>query len=87
MCLFLKRIHEYLNINSLKNEESDKMSTDRAHIQGASGGESTKSLVVSGSHSLTFDAEYVFLFFKHHHYLQYYIINDYLLLLVLQEFL
>ena len=54
MCLFLNRICEYLNINSFKDEESDKMSADRAHIQGASGGESTNSLVVSGSHSLTY---------------------------------
>ena len=62
MCLFKNRIHEYLNINSFKNEESDKMSADSAHVQGASGGESTNSPVVSGSHSLTIDAEYVFVF-------------------------
>ena len=37
-----------------------RMSADRAHIQGASGGESMDSPVVSGSHSLTIDAEYVF---------------------------
>ena len=62
MHLFINRIHEYLNINSFKNKESDKMSADSAHIQGASGGESMDSLVVSGSHSLTIDAEYVFVF-------------------------
>ena len=62
MCLFKNRIHEYFNINSFKNEESDKMSADRAHIQGASGGESMDSLVVSGSHSLTIDAKYIFYF-------------------------
>ena len=62
MCLFKNRICEYFNINSFKDEESDKMSADSAHVQGASGGESTNSLVVSGSHSLTFDAEYVFVF-------------------------
>ena len=62
MCLFLNRIHEYLNINSFKDKESDKMSADSAHVQGVSGGESTNSLVVSGSHSLTIDAEYVFYF-------------------------
>ena len=62
MCLFLNRIHEYLNINSFKNEESDKMSADSAHVQGASGGESVDSLAVSGSHSLTIDTEYVFCF-------------------------
>ena len=42
--------------------ESDKMSADSAHIQGASGGESTNSPAVSGSYSLTIDAEYVFVF-------------------------
>ena len=62
MCLFINRIHKYFIINSFKNEEGDKMGADRAHIQGASGGESTNSLVVSGSHSLTIDAEYVFVF-------------------------
>ena len=62
MYLFRNRIHEYLNINSFKYEESDKMSTDSAHIQGASGGESVDSPVASGSHSLTIDAEYVFVF-------------------------
>ena len=58
--LFKNRIHEYLNINSFKNEESNEMSADHAHVQGASGGESTSSLVASGSHSLTIDAEYLF---------------------------
>ena len=38
MCLFENRIHEYLNINPFKNEESDKMRVDSAHIQGACGG-------------------------------------------------
>ena len=49
--LFKNRIHEYLNINSFKNEESDEMSADSAHVQGASGGESTNSPVVSSSYS------------------------------------
>ena len=49
-----------MNINSFKNEESDKKSVDSTHIQGASGGESMGSPVVSGSHSLTIDAKYVF---------------------------
>ena len=62
MCLFKNRIHEYFNFNSFKNEESDKISADRAHIQGASGDESTNSPVVSDSHSLTIDTEYVFYF-------------------------
>ena len=39
MCLFKNRIHEYLNINSFKNEEGVKMSVDSAHVQGACGGE------------------------------------------------
>ena len=62
MCLFINRIHEYLNINSFKDEESDKMSADSAHVQGASGGESVNSLAAHGSYSLTIDAEYVFVF-------------------------
>ena len=62
MYLFKNRTHEYLNINSFKNEESDEMSADSAHVQGASRGESTNSPVVSGSHSLTIDPEYVFCF-------------------------
>ena len=36
------------------------MSVDSAHIQGACGTESMDSPVVSGSHSLTIDAKYVF---------------------------
>ena len=62
MYLFKNRIHEYFNINSFKDEESDRMSVDSAHVQGASGGESTNSPVVSGSQSLTFDTKYVFCF-------------------------
>ena len=62
MCLFMNKICEYLNINSFKDEESDKMSGDSAHVQGTSGGESTNSPVVSGFHSLTIDTEYVFYF-------------------------
>ena len=60
MCLFINRICGCLNINSFKDEESDEMSADSAHIQGASGGESTNSPVASSSYSLTIDAEYVF---------------------------
>ena len=62
MCLFLNRICEYLNINSFKDEESDKMSADSAHVQGVSGGESANSPVACGSYSLIIDAEYVFVF-------------------------
>ena len=62
MYLFINRIHEYFNINSFKDEESDKMSADSAHVWGTSGDESTNSLVASGSYSLTTDAKYVFVF-------------------------
>ena len=51
-----------MTINSFKNEESDKKSVDNTHTQGAYGGESMDSLVVSVSHSLTIDTEYVFVF-------------------------
>ena len=51
-----------MTINSFKNEESEKTSVDNAHTQGAYGGESMDSLVVSVSHSLTIDAKYVFVF-------------------------
>ena len=57
---FKNRIHKYLNINSFKNEESDKKSVDNTHNQGAYGGESMDPPVVSGSHSLTIETEYVF---------------------------
>ena len=62
MYLLINRIHEHFNINSFKDEESDKMSADSAHIQGASGGESTNSLVASSSYSLTIGTKYVFVF-------------------------
>ena len=51
---------EYLNIDIFKQEESDKVSVDSTHTQGACGGESIDSPVVSASHSSTIDAEYVF---------------------------
>ena len=60
VCLFKNRIHEYLNINFFKNEESDKTSVDNTHTQGAYGGESIDSLAVSVPHSLTINAKYVF---------------------------
>ena len=62
MCLFKNRIHEHFNINFFKDEESDKMSADSAHVQGTSGGESTNSPALSSPYSLTVDAEYVFIF-------------------------
>ena len=49
-----------MNINPFKNEESDEKSVDSTHIQGASGGGSVDPPIVSGSHTLTTDAEYVF---------------------------
>ena len=61
MYLFKNRICGYY-INSFKDKESDKMSADSAHVQGASEGEPTNSPVASGSQSLTFDAKYVFCF-------------------------
>ena len=51
---------EYLNINVFKHEESDKVSVDSTHTQGACGGESIDSPAVSASHFSTMDAEYVF---------------------------
>ena len=77
MYLFKNRIHEYFNINSFKDEESDKMSADSAYAQGASGHESTDSPVAHGSQSLTFDAEYVFCFSS----IITIIINDYFLII------
>ena len=77
MYLFISRICEYLNINSFKDEESEKMSADSAHIQGASGGESTNSPAVSSSYSLTIDTEYVFCFSNIITILRHYLIDDY----------
>ena len=51
---------EYSNINVFKHEESDKVSVDSTHTQGACGGESIDSPVVNASHSSTIDAEYAF---------------------------
>ena len=60
MCLFKIEFVNILNINLFKNEESDMMRVGSTHIQGASGGRLMDPLVVSSSHSLTTDAEYVF---------------------------
>ena len=62
MYLFKNRIHEGLNINPFKNEEGDKKSVDNTHTQRACGGESTDSPIVSVSHSLIADNEYLFVF-------------------------
>ena len=51
---------KYLNINVFKHEESDKVSVDSTHTQGACGGESIDSPTVSILHSPTIDVEYVF---------------------------
>ena len=48
-----------MNINSFKNEESDKTSADNAHTQGVCEGESIDSLTVSISHSPNIDTKYV----------------------------
>ena len=61
MCLFENRIHEHLDINLFKDEESDKMSAESAPVQRMSGGESTNSPVPSSSYSLIIDTEYVFI--------------------------
>ena len=58
---------EFANIQMLmfflffifKHEESDKVSVDSTHTQGACGGESIELPIVSASHSSTIDAEYV----------------------------
>ena len=60
--LFKNRILEGLNINSFKNEESDKTSVDNTHTQGACGRELTDSPAVDVSHSPTIDAENVSVF-------------------------
>ena len=62
MCLFKNRTCQHFNINSFKDEESNKRSTDSAHVQRTSGGESINSPVPSGPYSLTIDTEYVFVF-------------------------
>ena len=62
MHLFRNRICEHFNINSFKDEESEKMSADSTHVQKTSGGESTDSPALNGPYSLTIDAEYVSVF-------------------------
>ena len=63
MCLFKNRICKHFNINFFKNEESDKMSAEGAHVCKMSEGESTNSLMLSSLCSLNIDAEYIFIFF------------------------
>ena len=62
MCPFKNRIYKHFNINFFKNEESDKMSAESAHVQKMSEGESTNSPMLSSPHSPSIDAEYVFIF-------------------------
>ena len=62
MCPFKNRIGEHFNINFFKDEESDKMSAESAHVQKTSKDKSTNSPVLSSPYSLTIDTEYVFIF-------------------------
>ena len=62
MCPFKNRICKHFNINFFKNEESDKMSAEGAHVWKMSEGESTNSPVLSSLCSPNIDAEYVFIF-------------------------
>ena len=62
MCSFKDGICKNFNINFFKNEESDKMSAESAHVQKMSEGESTNSPVLSSLHSPNIDAKYVFIF-------------------------
>ena len=59
MCPFKNRIYKHFNINFFKNEESDKMSVESAHVQKTGEGESTNSPVSSSPHSPIIDTEYV----------------------------
>ena len=61
MCLNLEtEFCEYSNINVFKYEESDKVSVDSIHTQGACGGDLMDSPAMNVSHLPTTDAEYVF---------------------------
>ena len=79
--LFQNRSHEYLNINSFKDEESDKTGVDNTHTQGACGRELTDSPAVSVSHPPTIDTEYVFVFSNIITIFKIILINDYLLII------
>ena len=79
--LFRKRIHEGLNINPFKNEESDRTSVDNTHTQGACGRELTDSPAVSVSHPPTIDAEYIFVPPNIVTIFKITLINDYLLII------
>ena len=61
MSLIKNRIYEHFNVNFFKSKVSDQMSAKGAHVQGASGSESTNSPVSSSPHSPIIDAEYVFI--------------------------
>ena len=63
LCVHLRI--EFVNISILiffKNEESDNMSAESAHVQKTSEGESTNSPMLSSLHSSNIDTEYVFIF-------------------------
>ena len=52
------------------------MSAKGAHVQGASGSESTNSPVSSSPHSPIIDAKYVFIS-EYNYYLRYYMVDSY----------
>ena len=68
---------EYLNINVFKHEESDKVSVDNIHTQGACGGESIDPPTVSVLHSPGIGVEYVFVSSNTLTIFKIIVINDY----------
>ena len=61
LCVHLKiEFVNIFNINFFKNEESDKMSAEGAHVQKTSEVESTNSPVLNSLHSSNIDTKYVF---------------------------
>ena len=76
---FKNRIHEYLNINVFKHEESDNSSVDSTHTWGACGRELIDSPAVSVSHPPTIDTEYKFVSSNTITIFKITLINDYLI--------
>ena len=68
-----------MNINVFKHEESDKVSVDSTHTQGACGGESIDSPAVSATHFSIIDAEYVFVSLNTVTIFKIALMNDYLI--------
>ena len=81
MNLFKNRIYERFNVNFFKKEVSDRMSAKGAHVQGASGSESTNSSVSSSPHSPIIDAKYVFIS-KYNYYFKHYIVDGYYFIII-----